>query len=119
MNRAACMLAVLLVFGAASWAAPSEPAGGRRNVILLIADDLGMQVGCYGDSKIRTPHIDALAARGTRFTEGFATVSSCSPSRAVILTGLYTHTNGQYGLAHAVHHAVTFENVKSLPARLK
>jgi N-sulfoglucosamine sulfohydrolase len=109
----------LLAFGATVSAQTNGSSGGRRNVVLLIADDLGMQVGCYGDAKIRTPNIDALAARGTRFTEGFATVSSCSPSRAVILTGLFTHTNGQYGLAHAAHHAVTFDNVKSLPARLK
>jgi N-sulfoglucosamine sulfohydrolase len=109
----------LLVFSGVVSAQANGPAAGRRNVVLLIADDLGMQVGCYGDAKIRTPNIDGLAARGTRFTEGFATVSSCSPSRAVILTGLFTHTNGQYGLAHAAHHAVTFENVKSLPARLK
>lgn len=119
MNRGVWILAVLLMIGGAALAQQKDSTGGRRNVVLLIADDLGMQVGCYGDAKIRTPNIDALAARGTRFTEGFATVSSCSPSRAVILTGLFTHTNGQYGLAHAAHHAVTFENVKSLPARLK
>lgn len=94
-------------------------AAGRRGVVLMIADDLGMQVGCYGDRVIRTPNIDAFAARGTRFTNGFATVSSCSPSRAVMLTGLFTHTNGQYGLAHAEHNAHTFDDVKSVPKRLK
>jgi N-sulfoglucosamine sulfohydrolase len=91
----------------------------RRGVVLMIADDLGLDLGCYGNPKIRTPNIDALAARGTRFTNAFATVASCSPSRAVMLTGLFTHTNGQYGLAHAEHHAQTFKNVRSLPARLK
>ena len=53
-----------------------------------------------------------------RFTHAFASVSSCSPSRAAIYTGLQTHTSGQYGLAHGVHHFSTFDSVKSLPALL-
>ena len=60
-----------------------------------------MEVGCYGDKAAKTPNIDALATTGTRFTHGFASVSSCSPSRATLLTGLPTHQCGQYGLAHA------------------
>src|SRR5256885_1689075 len=85
------------------------PAQARthRNVVLLIADDLGLQVGCYGDSQARTPHLDALAKRGTRFTHAFAAVSSCSPSRATLYTGQFGHTNGQYGLQHGTHNFVT------------
>jgi N-sulfoglucosamine sulfohydrolase len=95
----------------------AEPA--RKNVVLLIADDLGMEVGCYGDKVAKTPNIDALAKTGTRFTHGFASVSSCSPSRAAILTGLPTHQSGQYGLAHDVHNFHTFQNVQSIPRLLK
>jgi len=104
------------------------PAGGSgaptgksapRNVVLLIADDLGFQLGCYGDPKIHTPNIDSLAKNGVRFTHAFAAVSSCSPSRATLYTGLYTHTNGQYGLAHATHNFHTFANVSSLPGLLR
>src|SRR4029079_7781558 len=91
---------------------------GPKNVVLLIADDLGMQVGCYGDPAAKTPNIDALAKAGTRFTNGFASVSSCSPSRGTILTGLPTHACGQYGLAHATHNFSSFRNVKGLPALL-
>jgi N-sulfoglucosamine sulfohydrolase len=91
---------------------------GPKNVVLLVADDLGMQVGCYGDKVTRTPNIDALAAAGTRFTHGFASVSSCSPSRATLLTGMPTHMCGQYGLAHATHNAHSFRTVKGLPALL-
>ena len=104
-------LAVLLFSAFPAVAAP-------KNVVLLIADDLGMQVGCYGDKAAKTPHIDALAAAGTRFTHGFASVASCSPSRATILTGLPTHQCGQYGLAHATHNVHSFRKVKSLPALL-
>src|SRR5438132_1979935 len=80
---------------------------GPKNVVLLIADDLGMEVGCYGDRVAKTPNIDALAKSGTRFTHGFASVSSCSPSRASLLTGMPTHQSGQYGLAHAEHNSHT------------
>jgi N-sulfoglucosamine sulfohydrolase len=95
----------------------AEPA--KRNVVLIVADDLGLEVGCYGNKVIQTPNIDALAKNGTRFTHSFATVSSCSPSRACIYSGLYTHTSGQYGLAHAAHHFRSQENLQSLPRVLK
>jgi N-sulfoglucosamine sulfohydrolase len=93
-------------------------AAERKNVILLIADDLGMEVGCYGDRVAKTPNIDALAKTGTRFTQGFASVSSCSPSRATLLTGMPSHQCGQYGLAHGTHNAYSFRTVRGLPALL-
>jgi N-sulfoglucosamine sulfohydrolase len=97
------------------------PAGAaeRRNVVLMIADDMGLTAGCYGDKAARTPNIDQLAADGTLFRFAFATVASCSPSRSVLYTGLHTHTSGQYGLAHASHNAYTRTNVRGLPALLK
>jgi N-sulfoglucosamine sulfohydrolase len=52
-----------------------------RNVLLIVADDQGRDLGVYGNPVLRTPNLDALAARGTLFTNAFATVSSCSPSR--------------------------------------
>jgi N-sulfoglucosamine sulfohydrolase len=111
--RTAALIGTLLLTGTLA----AEPA--RKNVLLLIADDLGTEVGCYGDKLARTPNIDALAKQGTRFTHGFASVSSCSPSRAAILTGLPTHQSGQYGLAHDVHNFHTFRNVQSIPRLLK
>lgn len=93
-------------------------AAERKNVLVIIADDLGREVGCYGDKVAKTPNLDRFAASGTRFVNGFASVASCSPSRATMLTGLPTHQNGQYGLAHATHHQQSFANVKSLPGLL-
>src|SRR3990172_12498448 len=75
-----------------------------RNVVLIVTDDQGPDAGCYGNSVIKTPNIDALAADATRFKHAYCTTASCSPSRSVILTGLYNHANGQYGLEHAYHH---------------
>ncbi|MFO0877297.1 MAG: sulfatase [Gemmataceae bacterium] len=91
----------------------------RRNVVLLVADDLGLQLGCYGDRAAKTPHIDSLSRAGTRFTHAFAAVASCSPSRSVLYTGLQTHTSGQYGLAHATHNFHTRPGLRSLPGYLR
>jgi N-sulfoglucosamine sulfohydrolase len=113
----------LKVAGAAAAVAPLARAHGganpKRNVVLYVVDDQGMDdAGCYGHPVIRTPGLNELAAHGTRFTSAFCTAPSCSPSRAVMLTGLHTHANGQYGLAHAYHHFASFGHVQSLPAIL-
>ncbi|HKU16044.1 MAG TPA: sulfatase [Steroidobacteraceae bacterium] len=90
-----------------------------RNVVLIIADDQGRDLGVYGNPVLRTPNLDRLAARGTLFMNAFATVSSCSPSRSVIYTGLYSHSNGMYGLAHDVHNQHLLPSVHTLPQFLK
>jgi arylsulfatase A-like enzyme len=60
------------------------------NIVVIYADDLGYgDIGCNGASTIRTPNIDALAARGTRFVNGYATSATCTPSRYALLTGNY------------------------------
>ncbi|MBI3864765.1 MAG: sulfatase [Planctomycetia bacterium] len=109
---AVVFFAFLFVQRAFVWAAP-------KNVVVIVADDLGRQLGCYGDTVARTPHIDALAADGTRFAWAFCTTASCSPSRSVILTGLHNHANGQYGLQHATHNFGSQPFVKPLPMLLK
>ena len=70
------------------------------NILLITADDLGPMLGCYGERRIRTPHLDALAKNATRFQTAWVTQASCSPSRSSMFTGLYPHGTGQYGLAN-------------------
>ncbi len=80
--------------GVAVWNFPglAEAQRPRPNVVLIIADDMGWDdSGAYGHPTIRTPNIDRLAAEGMRFTNAFLTISSCSPSRASIITGRYPH----------------------------
>ena len=106
---------------AAVAAAPGRAAQAtrrQRNVLLLISDDQGLDLGCYG-TPVSTPRLDRLAREGTRFTHGFAAVSSCSPSRAVIHTGLYGHQNGMYGLQHDVHHQSLLDGIETLPSLLR
>lgn len=93
-------------------------AAEKRNVILFVCDDLGFQLGCYGDKVARTPNIDALAKEGVRFTKAYCTTASCSPSRSVILSGLHNHANGMYGLQHSTHHFSAHGGVQSLPVLL-
>lgn len=88
----------------------------KRNILLMIADDLGKQLGCYGNTKIQTPNLDQLAAEGTKFDQAFTSTASCSASRSVIYTGLHTHQNGQYGLHNGRHHFTTFDHVETAPA---
>jgi N-sulfoglucosamine sulfohydrolase len=107
-------LLVLILLSVASAA-----AADTRNVLLIVADDQGLDLGAYGNRVLRTPNLDRLAARGTLFTNAFATVSSCSPSRSVIYTGLYSHSNGMYGLAHDVHNQHLLPSVRTLPQLLK
>ena len=60
----------------------------RLNVVFILADDLGWgEVGCYGQKKIPTPHLDALAAQGMRFTQHYSGAPVCAPSRCVLMTG--------------------------------
>lgn len=87
----------------------------QRNIVLLVADDLGLYLGCYGTKGIQSPNIDALAAQGTRFTNAFASTASCSGSRSTIYTGLHTHQNGQYGLEHGWNHFQTHEYIETVP----
>lgn len=98
-------------------AAPAHAAG--RNIVLFVSDDHGTEAfGAYGNPVVQTPRLDQLAAEGVRFTHAFATTSSCSASRSVLLTGVHNHRNGQYGHEHEYHHFSAFSNVRSLPVML-
>lgn len=62
----------------------------RPNIVVIVADDLGYgEAGCFGGTEIPTPHLDALAARGVRFSSAYVTAPLCAPSRAAMLTGRY------------------------------
>ncbi|MDP7049421.1 MAG: sulfatase [Verrucomicrobiota bacterium] len=68
---------------------------GPPNIVLILADDLGYaDTGVYGSKTIGTPHIDALAKRGVRFTDAYVTAGTCSPSRAGLMSGQYQQRFG-------------------------
>lgn len=82
--------------GAAALSLPSLKWGCKKttrrpNIIYIMADDLGYgELGCYGQTKIRTPNIDKLATEGMRFTQHYSGSPVCAPSRCVLLTGKHT-----------------------------
>src|SRR3569833_3925004 len=94
----------MVSMGAAASALPAQTPNGRPNIVLMMADDMGFSdLGCYG-SEIATPNLDKLAAGGIRFTQ-FCNTARCCPSRASLLTGLYSH---QTGVGHMVDNPTPF-----------
>lgn len=70
------------------------------NVIVIMADDLGFgDVSCYGATALETPHIDRLASEGLRFTDGYCSASTCTPTRYSFLTGTYAFRGERTGIA--------------------
>jgi uncharacterized sulfatase len=74
-----------------------SPAAPQPNVLLIMADDLRDTVGCYGHSLAKTPQLDRLAARGTRFDRAYAQYPVCNPSRTSLLLGWRCEQTGIVG----------------------
>lgn len=121
MRTARCFFALLplaLLFSQAC-SSPRKPKATEAplNILLVTADDLGLQLGCYGDSVARTPNLDRFARQAVLFRNAYVTQASCSPSRSSMLTGLYPHQNGQVGLSHLGYQM--FNHIRTLPQLLK
>lgn len=84
-------------------------ASDRPNILLLVAEDLSSRIGTFGDSIAQTPHIDALAKRGVRFTNAFTTAGVCAPSRAATIMGMHQISFG------AQHMRTSREDYLALP----
>ena len=101
-----CALATL------AHAQPDHPT--RPNVVLIITDDLGWgDVGSYGATDIRTPHIDSLARDGIRLTDFYANGVTCSPTRAALISGRYQQ---RFGLETPLPSATAAGGDRGLPA---
>jgi arylsulfatase A-like enzyme len=95
MNRRYAFLLGLGVLAATSVLAASDSSPARPNILFIMSDDHAAHaVSAYGSRINQTPHIDRLAKEGLRFNNCFAVNSICTPSRASILTGKYSHING-------------------------
>src|SRR5262245_50287995 len=76
-------------------AAQNQPSTKRPNIVFIMSDDHAAHaISAYGSRLIKTPNIDSLAKEGMKFENSFVTNSICTPSRAAILTGKYSHLNG-------------------------
>jgi arylsulfatase A len=91
LSTIVAILFALFQFTQPSFAQQQQP---KPNVIFILADDLGYgDLGCYGQQKIKTPNLDALAAQGMRFTQHYAGSPVCGPSRTCLLMGRHTGHN--------------------------
>jgi choline-sulfatase len=94
----------------------SAPAADKPNVLFIAVDDLNDWIGCLGGHpQVQTPHIDALAARGTLFTSAHCQSPLCNPSRSSLLTGLRPTTTGIYGLAPGIRQVEALADHVTLP----
>lgn len=94
-----------------------QPKDQRPNILLIVSEDHGQHLSCYGDEVVKTPNLDQIAANGFRFQNGYVSESVCSPSRSTILSGLYPHQTGHLGLTtFGFRYAMP---VKTIYARLK
>ena len=122
MTRTVALLAGLAAAGLAAPAVAAEPR--RPNVVFVLADDLGYgDLGCYGQTKIKTPNIDKLAAEGMRLTTHYAGNAVCAPSRCVLMTGYhpghaFIRNNQQYRKGEEGQYPIPAETV-TLPELLK
>jgi arylsulfatase A-like enzyme len=71
-------------------------AAERPNIIWIIVEDMSAHFSCYGEKTIRTPHVDALAKSGVRFTQAFVTAPVCSTGRSALITGMYQTSIGAH-----------------------
>lgn len=112
---AAC--AFLLCFTTGCKKANNSAPEGPYNVLFITIDDLRPQLGCYGDSIVKTPNIDRLASTGLLFKKAYCQQALCGPSRTSILTGLRPETNGVSDLR--THFRETVPDVVTLPQLFK
>jgi len=108
---------LFFVVAALGLAIPVTASVDRPNVLLIVSEDNGPELGCYGDPYVRTPNLDKLASDGCRFANAYTTHPVCSAARASFLTGLYPFQNGQFGLA--THQYAMYRNWDNMPSVLK
>lgn len=76
--------------------AVSTSAAEKPNILWLSAEDISRHIGCFGDPYAKTPNLDALAAKGTRYSNTFTTAGVCAPCRSGIITGMYQNSIGTH-----------------------
>lgn len=101
--------------------ASARAAEPRPNVLWFVVDDMSANFSCYGETLITTPHVDRLAAAGTRFSHAFVTAPVCSSSRSAMITGCYQTTIGahHHRSGRGKHRITLPEGVEPLPSLMQ
>ena len=126
LARTALKIASATILGlfAVTFAAAQDPAAEQSvekpNIIVIMADDLGLgDVSCYGATALETPNIDRLANKGCRFTSGYCSASTCTPTRYSLLTGNYAFRRKGTGIAPPSAPAIIQPGVETVASILK
>ncbi len=98
-------------------AAAAQPAASRPNVLFIASDDMRPQLGCYGDSTVKSPNLDALAKRGMVFQRSYVQQALCSPSRISMLSGRYPATTQIFEIGRPLR--ATMPDITTLPQHFK
>ncbi len=96
MKRPLAVLIGVLLAGPFALAAEKPAAAPRPNILWITIEDWSPDLSCYGTPGIHTPHVDRLAAQGTRYTRAFTTAPVCSPSRSAMMTGFHQNYIGAH-----------------------
>lgn len=119
LKRFALFCSVVVLFLSTNGAAeqPDSTGTDRPNVLFIAVDDLRPELGCYGNTRVKSPAIDCLAARGVVFNRAYCQQAVCSPSRTSLLTGLRPDSTKVFDLQ--THFRDTVPNVVTLPQHFK
>lgn len=110
---------MILILALSLWTSAAT-AADRPNVLWLVAEDLGPELGCYGAKQVSTPNLDRLASQGVRYTRAYTTAPVCSASRSAFMTGMYQTTIGAHN--HRSHRDDGYHapaGVRVIPDRMR
>jgi len=117
-SRIASLLAILAAI--VTVVTPTGAQAAKPNIIVIMADDMGYgDLSCYGTESFKTPNIDQLAAEGLRFTSGYCSASTCTPTRYSFLTGTYAFRGKNTGIAPPNSPAIIQPGTMTLPSLMK
>jgi arylsulfatase A-like enzyme len=108
------LISIIVLSGLALATGDAQSTAPRPNIVLIITDDMGYgDLGSYGSADIKTPHIDGIAKAGVRFTQFYANASTCTPTRAGLITGRYQQ---RVTLERPLSHQTSPDGKLGLPA---
>jgi arylsulfatase A-like enzyme len=122
LSISSLLLITILLISYCTSSRKSEPSANpdKPNIIWIVAENIKLDLGCYGANNVQTPNIDLLAKSGMRYTHVFSTSPVCAPSRSAFMTGMYQTTTDTHNMrSHREDDFRLPEGVRPITHRLK